>query len=103
MQLRSQAYLLRILKVSVALKAVIVDQLFNHHTFDSQQKQLCGPAEDWGWKKKKKKADQISFIGDVIAFILAITHLCLLRLELIAGKDKLLFLSLLHWGDTGSV
>lgn len=94
MQLLSQAYLLRILKVSVALKAVIVDQLFNHHTFDSQQKQLCGPAEDWSWKKKK--ADQISFIGDVIAFILAITHLCLLRLELIAGKDKLLFLSLLQ-------
>lgn len=49
-------------------------------------------------KLKKKKADQISFLGDVIAFILAITHLCLLRVELITGKDKLLFLSLLQLG-----
>lgn len=74
---------------------VIVDLLFNHITLlicnrNNFVVQLKTGAE--------KKADQISFLGDVIAFILAIIHLCLVRLELITVKDKLLFLSLLQLG-----
>jgi len=87
--------LLRISKCIIALKPVIVYFLFNHIT-----PLICNRSNfvvqlNTGAGKKSRI---ILLLGGVIAFILAITHLCLLRLALITENDKLFLRSLLQLG-----
>lgn len=88
--------LLGILKGTITLKTVTAYLIFNHVTLLICNRSNLVVQPNTG---AEKKANYILLLGSVIALIFAITHLRLLRLELITEKDKLFSLSLLQLGQ----